>query len=59
MKRDFIDLSSISAAEAHALLSLASWLKSDVKNDLDHPSVRGKTLAMLFQKPSLRTRLTF
>ncbi|HKD68288.1 MAG TPA: ornithine carbamoyltransferase [Candidatus Binataceae bacterium] len=59
MKRDFIDLSSISAAEAHALLSLASWLKSDVKNDLDHPYLRGKTLAMLFQKPSLRTRLTF
>jgi len=59
MKRDFIDLSSISDAEAHALLSLASWLKSDVKNDLDHPYLRGKTLAMLFQKPSLRTRLTF
>jgi ornithine carbamoyltransferase len=59
MKRDFIDLSSISAAEGHALLNLASWLKSDLKNELDHPYLRGKTLAMLFQKPSLRTRLTF
>jgi ornithine carbamoyltransferase len=59
MKRDFIALSSISAAEGHALLSLASWLKSDLKNELDHPYLRGKTLAMLFQKPSLRTRLTF
>ncbi len=59
MKRDFIDLSSLSAAEGHALLSLASWLKSDVKNRLEHPYLRGKTLAMLFQKPSLRTRLTF
>ena len=59
MKRDFIELSSISAAEGHALLSLASWLKSDLKNELDHPYLRGKTLAMLFQKPSLRTRLTF
>ncbi len=59
MKRDFVELSSLSAAEGHALLNLASWLKSDLKNGLDHPYLRGKTLAMLFQKPSLRTRLTF
>jgi ornithine carbamoyltransferase len=59
MKRDFVDLSSISAAEGHALLNLASWLKSDVKNQLEHPYLRGRTLAMLFQKPSLRTRITF
>jgi ornithine carbamoyltransferase len=59
MKRDFVELSSISAAEGQALLNLASWLKSDLKNGLDHPYLRGKTLAMLFQKPSLRTRLTF
>src|SRR6202790_5685282 len=59
MKRDFLELSSISNAEGHALLNLASWLKSDLKNGLDHPYLRGKTLAMLFQKPSLRTRITF
>jgi ornithine carbamoyltransferase len=59
MKRDFIDLSSITPAEGYALLNLASWLKSDLKNGLDHPYLRGRTLAMLFQKPSLRTRLTF
>lgn len=59
MKRDFLDLSSLSVEEGHALLNLASWLKSDLKNGLDHPYLRGKTLAMLFQKPSLRTRLTF
>ena len=44
MKRDFLDLSSISVAEGHALLNLASWLKSDLKNGLDHPYLRGKTL---------------
>src|ERR1700676_3887374 len=59
MKRDFLELSSISNAEGHALLNLASWLKSDLKIGLDHPYLRGKTLAMVFQKPSLRTRLTF
>jgi ornithine carbamoyltransferase len=59
MKRDFIDLLSISPAEGYALLNLASWLKSDLRNGLDHPYLRGRTLAMLFQKPSLRTRLTF
>jgi ornithine carbamoyltransferase len=59
MKRDFVDISSLTAAEGHALLNLASWLKSDLRNELDHPYLRGRTLAMLFQKPSLRTRLTF
>ncbi len=59
MKRDFIDLSSLSAAELNGLLGLAARLKSELKNGLEHPYLRGKTLAMIFQKPSLRTRLTF
>jgi ornithine carbamoyltransferase len=59
MKRDFLDLSSLSAAELNGLLRLAGRLKSELKNGLEHPYLRGRTLAMIFQKPSLRTRLTF
>jgi ornithine carbamoyltransferase len=59
MKRDFLELSSLSAAELHGLLRLAGRLKSELKNGLEHPYLRGRTLAMIFQKPSLRTRLTF
>ncbi len=59
MKRDLIDLSSLSAAELNGLLALAIRLKSELKSGLEHPYLRGNTLAMIFQKPSLRTRITF
>jgi ornithine carbamoyltransferase len=59
MKRDFLDLSSLSVAEIRSLLQLATRLKSELKNGMEHPYLRGRTLAMIFQKPSLRTRLTF
>jgi ornithine carbamoyltransferase len=59
MKRDFIDLSSLSTGEVRGLLQLANRLKSELKNGMEHPYLRGRTLAMIFQKPSLRTRLTF
>jgi ornithine carbamoyltransferase len=59
MKRDFLDLSSLSVGEILGLLRLANRLKSELKNGMEHPYLRGRTLAMIFQKPSLRTRLTF
>lgn len=59
MKRDFIDLGSLTASELDGLLRLAARLKAELKTGLEHPYLRGKTLAMIFQKPSLRTRLTF
>ncbi len=59
MKRDFIELASLSAAELDGLLALALRLKDELRNGLEHPFLRGKTLAMIFQKPSLRTRITF
>jgi ornithine carbamoyltransferase len=59
MKRDFLDLASLSAVELDGLLQLSARLKAELKTGLEHPYLRGKTLAMIFQKPSLRTRLTF
>ncbi|HEY6395232.1 MAG TPA: ornithine carbamoyltransferase, partial [Candidatus Binataceae bacterium] len=59
MKRDFLELSSLSPAEFHGLLALAARLKAELKAGFEHPYLRGRTLAMIFQKPSLRTRLTF
>ncbi|HUY20238.1 MAG TPA: ornithine carbamoyltransferase [Candidatus Binataceae bacterium] len=58
-KRDFLDLSSLTPAELNGLLTLALRLKSELKSGLEHPYLRGRTLAMIFQKPSLRTRITF
>ena len=59
MKRDFLDLASLSESELNGLLALAARLKTERRSGLDHPYLRGKTLAMIFQKPSLRTRITF
>jgi len=59
MKRDFIELTSLSTAELDGLLRLGARLKTELKTGLEHPYLRGKTLAMIFQKPSLRTRITF
>lgn len=59
MKRDFLDLGSLTASELDGLLRLAVRLKAELKTGLEHPYLRGRTLAMIFQKPSLRTRLTF
>src|SRR6202050_2933721 len=59
MKRDFLDLSSLSPAELNGLLALGARLKAELKIGLEHPYLRGRTLAMVFQKPSLRTRVTF
>jgi ornithine carbamoyltransferase len=59
MKRDFLDLSSLSFAEFDGLMRLGMRLKAELKSGLEHPYLRGKTLAMIFQKPSLRTRITF
>ena len=59
MKRDFLELSGLTAAELDGLLRLAARLKAELKDGFEHPYLRGKTLAMIFQKPSLRTRLTF
>ncbi|MGH8012274.1 MAG: ornithine carbamoyltransferase, partial [Candidatus Binataceae bacterium] len=59
MKRDFLDLASLSLAELDGLLRLGARLKGELKSGLEHPYLRGRTLAMIFQKPSLRTRITF
>ena len=59
MKRDFLDLASLSEVELRGLLMLGKRLKAELKSGLEHPYLRGRTLAMIFQKPSLRTRISF
>lgn len=56
-KRDFIDVSDYSASEVRALIQEAVAIKADPAA-YDH-SLKGKALAMIFEKPSLRTRVTF
>ena len=55
--RHFLSIADLSPAEMTALLDDADALKRDpVPRD---PPLRGRALAMIFEKPSLRTRLSF
>ncbi|MDX2162229.1 MAG: ornithine carbamoyltransferase [bacterium] len=57
--RHFIDLAEWSSAEIRALVALALELKAAWKHGGNAPLLKGKVLALVFQKPSLRTRVSF
>ncbi|MEW6726433.1 MAG: ornithine carbamoyltransferase [Bacillota bacterium] len=57
--RDLISLSDFSAAEIRAVLDAALDFKAGLKRGEQHRLCAGKTLAMIFQKPSTRTRVSF
>lgn len=59
MKRDLISVHDLSREEIEELFTLAQDLKGRLKKKKPHPLLPGKTLAMIFEKPSLRTRVTF
>ncbi len=59
MKRDFLAIADCTANELREILSLGARLKRELKSGQRTPLVAGKTLAMIFEKPSLRTRVTF
>lgn len=57
MKRDLITLDDFSPEEMHGLLDLAEDLKKQKGQVLSH--LQGKTVGLIFQKPSNRTRVSF
>lgn len=57
--KDFIAISDYSSQELQDLLDLAVCLKKEYKEKGNQPLLKGKTMAMIFQKPSLRTRVSF
>jgi len=59
MKRDIISIADLSTAEITTLLDVALRLKSERKAGRHSAPLAHKALALLFLKPSLRTRLSF
>lgn len=57
MKRDFINLAEYSSRDLLSLLDLAERLKKNKRKISGQ--LRGKTLGLIFQKPSNRTRVSF
>jgi ornithine carbamoyltransferase len=58
-KRDLLRIADLSTDEIREVLELAARLKRDLGRGVPHPLLSGRTLAMIFEKPSLRTRVTF
>ncbi len=57
--KHFLDVSDHSPAEIQDILDLAIRLKKEYFAGGNPPLFKGKVLAMIFQKPSLRTRVSF
>lgn len=57
--KHFITLSDWSTKELWNLIDLAVHLKFEWKSGGNRPVMHGKVLAMVFEKPSLRTRVSF
>ncbi len=58
-KKDFLRLSEISRDEGLEIIERAKDLKIRLKNEIKYQPMKGKTLAMIFEKPSTRTRISF
>ena len=57
--KHLLKLGDLTKEEILDLLGLADQLKFERKNNIPHPILAGKTLGMIFQKSSTRTRVSF
>lgn len=59
MTRHLLDLFDLNAQEARALLDSASQLKREARAGQRPALLAGRTLGLIFEKPSMRTRVSF
>ncbi len=57
--RHLLSLADVSAAEIQRIFDISAKLKSQLKRREEHRLLPGRVAALLFQKPSLRTRVSF
>ncbi len=59
MKKDLLCLYDLTKDDIMEILRRAACLKDKHKNSEEHRPLRGKSLGMIFEKPSTRTRVSF
>ena len=59
MKKDLLKMDDLSKEEILDILNLADQLKYEQKHGIEHHILKGKTLGMIFEKASTRTRVSF
>src|SRR3989339_674836 len=58
-RKDLVSLYDLTVEEIYTIFRLAETLKMDNLSKKPHHLLKGKTLGMIFQKPSTRTRVSF
>ncbi len=59
MKRDFLALNQYTKDELDGLFALTKELKAKQKQGIEHHLLKGKSVALIFEKSSTRTRVSF
>ncbi len=59
MINDLLKMADLNKDEINDILNLATQLKYETKNGIEHKLLKGQTLGMIFQKASTRTRVSF
>lgn len=59
MKRDFLHVNDLRSEEIYTIFDLAAEVKAKLKNREDFTPFKHHSLAMIFAKPSARTRISF
>ena len=59
MVKHFLDLDVVAKADLRSMLDASVAMKKDLKAGSSNKDLSGKTLALLFEKPSTRTRVSF
>lgn len=59
MKKDLLKMDDLSKDDILDILNLADQLKYEQKHNIEHHLLKGKTLGMIFEKASTRTRVSF
>lgn len=57
--KHFLSIAALTPDDLHRLLDVAARLKEEWRQGGNDPVLQGKSLALVFQKPSLRTRVSF
>ena len=59
MPKSLVSLMSLTSEEIYEILETGRNLKLEQRSGVRHAMLAGKSLALIFQKPSLRTRVSF
>ncbi len=59
MKKDLLTINELGSDDILHILDRAAWLKNAQKDGVVHHPLRGRSLGMIFEKSSTRTRVSF